>query len=213
MPHAQRTTTNRFPSPMDSTRHSLLVQIRDPQNSGAWAQFVDAYAPLVYRYARRQGMQDADAADITQDVLRSIVQAAGDFVYDPSRGRFRTWLYTVARNKVINQRAKQQNKAQAAGDTVTWQHLQNQPDPAADDSGEWDREYERRLFDWACERVKSEFREATWQAFWRTAVEGRSPDAVAQELGLSVGAVYVAKSRVLAAMKAEVKRLVGEEEA
>jgi RNA polymerase sigma-70 factor (ECF subfamily) len=195
-----------------STRHSLLVQIRDLNNDEAWSQFVDAYAPLVYRYARRQGMQDADAADITQDVLRSVVRSAGEFVYDPSKGRFRTWLYTVVRNKVINHFAKQRHAAQAAADTVTWQHLQDQPAPADDDQSQWDLEYERQMFEWACARVKNEFRDATWQAFWQTAVLNRPVAEVAAELGLSSGAVYVAKSRVLAAMKAEVARLVGEEE-
>src|SRR5688572_18925910 len=77
---------SRFMSDSFSTRQSLLLQIRDLNNDGAWSQFVDAYAPLVYRYARRQGLQDADAADITQDVLRSVVRTAGEFVYDPARG-------------------------------------------------------------------------------------------------------------------------------
>lgn len=195
-----------------STRHSLLIQIRDLTNTGAWTQFVDAYAPLVYRYARRQGLQDADAADITQDVLRSVVRTAGEFVYDPQRGRFRTWLYTVARNKVINFLDKTRHAARTASDTATWQQIHEQPDPQSDDQSQWDLDYERRMFDWACERVRHEFRDATWQAFWLTAVEGQPPAEVAAQLELSVGAVYVAKSRVLAAMKAEVERLVGEED-
>lgn len=196
-----------------STRQSLLLQIRDLNNDGAWSQFVDAYAPLVYRYARRQGLQDADAADITQDVLRSVVRTAGEFVYDPTRGRFRTWLYTVTRNKVINHFAKAKHVAQTAGDTVTWQNIHEQPDPIAGDESEWDHEYERRMFDWACERVRGEFRDATWQAFWLTAVEGKPSTEVAAQLEMSVGAVYIAKSRILAAMKVEVARLVGEDEA
>ncbi len=195
-----------------STRHSLLIEIRDLHNEAAWAQFIDAYAPLVYRYARRQGLQDADAADLTQDVLRSIVRAAGQFVYDPAKGRFRTWLYTVSRNKVINYLAAQKHVAQAGADTCAWEQVNSVPDPTPNDSAEWEREYERRMFDWACERVKNQFREASWQAFWRTAVEGKGAAEVAEELAMTVGAVYIAKSRVLAAIKGEVERLVGEEE-
>lgn len=195
-----------------STRHSLLVQIRDLHNEEAWSQFVDAYAPLVYRYARRQNLQDADAADLTQDVLRSVVRTAGAFVYDPSRGRFRTWLYTVTRNKVLNYLAAQRNVAKAIADTAAWEQINAVPDLNADDSAEWDRDYERQIFQWACERVKGQFREASWRAFWLTAVDGRSPPEVAEELGMTVGAVYIAKSRVLAAMKVEVENLVGEDE-
>jgi RNA polymerase sigma-70 factor (ECF subfamily) len=194
-----------------STRASLLIQIRSLENTTAWEQFVEAYAPLVYRYARRQGLQDADAADITQDVLRSVASAAGDFVYDPARGRFRTWLFTVTRNKVLNHKAKR--VAQPAADTATWHAIDSVPDPAEADSAAWDLEYERQMFRWASERVKPQFREATWQAFWQTAVENRPAAEVAADLQLSVGAIYIAKSRVLAAMKAEMQRLVGEEEA
>lgn len=194
-----------------STRQSLLVQIRDLNNDGAWTQFVDAYAPLVYRYARRQGLQDADAADVTQDVLRSVVQTAGEFVYDPSRGRFRTWLYTVTRNKVLNHLAKARHAPQVAAETDLWQQIEGAADSASGDASVWDRDYERRMFEWACQRVRENFREATWQAFWMTAVEALPPQEVAQRLEMSVGAVYIAKSRILAAMKDEVARLVGDE--
>lgn len=192
------------------TRHSLLLQIRDLNNNDAWSQFVDAYAPLVYRYARRQGLQDADAADLTQDVLRSVAKAAGEFVYDPARGRFRTWLFTVTRNKVLNFLAAQKNAAQA--DTATWYRLESLPAPSTEDSAEWNREYERQLFDWACQRVQPQFRGPSWQAFWQTAVENRPAAEVASALQMSVGAVYIAKSRVLAAIKAEISRLAGDDE-
>jgi RNA polymerase sigma-70 factor (ECF subfamily) len=192
-----------------STRHSLLVQIRDLHNDLAWGQFVDAYAPLVYRYARRQGLQDADAADLTQDVLRSIVRAAGEWVYDPAKGRFRTWLYTVTRNKVLNHFSAQKHVALAGGDTETWHQLPAPPDPQTD-SAEWERDYERRVFEWACQRVQPQFQTSTWQAFWLTAVENQSPAEAARLLEISVGAVYIAKSRVLAALKTEVKQLAGE---
>jgi RNA polymerase sigma-70 factor (ECF subfamily) len=194
-----------------ATRQSLLVQIRDLDNNAAWAQFVDAYAPLVYRYVRRQGLQDADAADLTQDVLRSIVRAAGEFVYDPSKGRFRTWLYTVTRNKVINHWAARKHAAVGTGDTQSWNDLAAPIDPE-NDSAEWDRDYQRRVFDWACERVRPGFRDASWQAFWLTGVENKPAAEVASTLGISVGAVYIAKSRVLAAMKEAIKELAGDEE-
>ena len=80
-----------------TTRVSLLVRIRDLRDSNAWGEFVEIYGPVVYDYGRRRGLQDADAADMTQDVLRSVAGTIGDFRYDPRRGSFRSWLFTVAR--------------------------------------------------------------------------------------------------------------------
>src|ERR1700739_4499560 len=85
-----------------TTRPSLLVRIRDAADHQAWSQFVEIYGPLVYGFARRLGLQDADAADITQEVLRAVAGAARKLVYDPRRGSFRGWLRTVVRNKVRN---------------------------------------------------------------------------------------------------------------
>src|SRR5438445_11094512 len=85
-----------------ATRASLLVRLRDPHDKEAWAQFVQVYAPVVYGFARKRGLQDADAADLMQDVLRAVLMNAGRLDYDPSRGSFRPWLYTVTRNKLAN---------------------------------------------------------------------------------------------------------------
>src|SRR5438552_1369435 len=79
------------------TRASLLVRLRDGHDREAWRQFVDLYAPLVYGFARRRGLQDADAADLMQDVLRAVSGAAGRLDYDPAKGTFRSWLFTVTR--------------------------------------------------------------------------------------------------------------------
>ena len=78
------------------TRASLLLRLRDPRDVEAWGEFVEVYGPLVYDYGRRHGLQDADAADLTQEVLRAVAWSAGEFRYDPSRGMFRSWLFTVA---------------------------------------------------------------------------------------------------------------------
>src|ERR1700732_2246043 len=93
------------------TRASLLVRLRDPQDEAAWANFVDLYAPLVYGYARKQGLQDADAADLSQDVLAAVAGSIGRLEYDPKRGAFRNWLFTVVRRKISNWRSAQAGKA------------------------------------------------------------------------------------------------------
>ncbi len=193
------------------TRASLLVRIRDARDADAWAQFVQVYASLIYGFARKRGLQDADAADLMQEVLRSVAGAAGRLDYDPRRGSFRGWLFTVTRNKISNFLAARRHQVRASGDPDAHELLQEQEAPADGEAGLWDREYERRLFDWAAEQVRGEFHDSTWQAFWQTAVEDKSPRNVGAALGMSVGSVYVAKSRVLARLREEIRQLQDEE--
>src|SRR5262249_33589178 len=148
-----------------STRASLLVRLRDPQDGAAWTQFVELYAPVVYGYARKQGLQDADAADLTQDVLRAVAGAAGRLEYDPARGSFRNWLFTIVRRKLSNRRSAQQNRTQGSGATETHLLLEQLPAPEVEEA-----EWEDQLFGWACAQVRREVSEVTWQAFWRTAI-------------------------------------------
>ncbi len=190
------------------TSASLLVRIRNGRDQEAWEQFVQLYAPVVYGLARKRGLQDADAADVMQDVLRSVVGAAGRLQYDPSRGTFRSWLYTIARNKIFNfLSANRNNPARGAGGTGAHDRLEAVAGSEWEFAEAWDEEYERNLTALAMERVRGEVQPATWQAFWQTAVEGKPGRDVAADLGMSAGAVYVARSRVLARLKEEVGRL------
>jgi RNA polymerase sigma-70 factor (ECF subfamily) len=182
-----------------ATRASLLVRIRDPHDQEAWRQFVDIYASVVYGFARHRGLQDADAADLMQEVLRAVSRSANRLDYDPSRGSFRGWLYTVTRNKLYNFLNGRKNHERGSGDSGAQERLEEQAAPV--DDALWDQEYERRLFDWAAEQARPEFQDATWQAFWQTAVEGKGAKEVGDRLGMSLGAVYVAKSRILARLK------------
>jgi RNA polymerase sigma factor (sigma-70 family) len=194
------------------TRASLLVRIRDGRNQEAWRQFVQLYAPLVYGFARKRGLQDADAADVMQDVLRSVAAAAERLHYDPARGSFRGWLYTVARNKIFNFLEAGRNKlGRGSGDTGVHERLEALAGPEWGLAESWDEEYERNLAALAMRRVEDEVQPATWQAFWQTAVEGRHGREVGDALGMSAGAVYVARSRVLARLKEEVLRLQDED--
>jgi RNA polymerase sigma factor (sigma-70 family) len=182
------------------TRASLLVRLRDPRDETAWAEFVDLYTPLVYGYARKQGLQDADAADLSQEVLRAVAGAVGRLEYDPRCGAFRNWLFTVVRRKLSNWRAAQTNRVRGSGDTATHQLLAQCLAPA-DMEQEWETEWQQRLVAWACEQVRRDVAPATWQAFWRTAIDGQPGKQVATDLGLSIAAVYHARGRVLARLK------------
>jgi RNA polymerase sigma-70 factor (ECF subfamily) len=194
----------------ETTRVSLLVRVRDPKDEAAWLEFVALYAPLIHRCAKRFGLQEADADDVTQDVLRTTVRTMPAFEYDARRGRFRGWLRTLTMNQVRDHLSRGKRPGQGTGDTGMHQWLKEQQDNSESDEEFWEREYRERLFQWAAERVKALFREATWRAFEETTLAGRPAEEVASELGLSVGAVYIAKSRVLAKLKEEVETRLGE---
>ena len=192
------------------TRPSLLLRIRDARDDQAWAQFVEIYAPLVYGYARKHGLQNADAADLTQEVLRRVARSVDQLEYDPKRGTFHGWLLTVTRNALRKYWSRRQRYPQASGDTAVQALLEEQSDGADADAAAWDQEHEWRLFHLAAGQVRSSFQQSTWQAFWETAVEGKSPKQVASSLGMSPGAVYIAKSRVLARLREHIDQLLGD---
>jgi RNA polymerase sigma-70 factor (ECF subfamily) len=134
----------------------------------------------------------------------------GRLDYDPQRGSFRGWLFTLAHRRLHDLLAGQRRQCQGSGDTGTQQVLDAQPVPA-EDTALWDREYQQRLFTWAADQVRDDFHETTWQAFWQTAVEGRGGKEVAERLGLTVAAVYLAKSRVMARLRDQIRQLEGED--
>ena len=189
-----------------STRPSLLVRIRDRQDHQAWAQFVEIYAPLVYGYAQKHGLQDADAADLTQDVLRAVARSAPRFEYDPRRGSFRGWLFTVVRNELRDWFSAQRRHAPGSGDTDAHKRLEQQPAPPDD----WEQDYQRQVFSLAVEQVRQDFQESTWRAFWLTAIEGKTGKEVAGIVGMSTAAVYLAKRRVVTRLKEQIEYLQAE---
>jgi RNA polymerase sigma-70 factor (ECF subfamily) len=192
------------------TRESLIARVRDPRDSVAWEQFAAIYLPMVRAYCVRRGLQEADAGDITQDVMAAVARAVRNFEYDPRRGGFRNWLFTVTRNQLgafFEQHARR--KDQGSGRTSIQQMLRQQPDDA--ETQEWDREYRQHLFEWAARQARADFEGATWKAFVLIAVESRPAAEAAEATGLTLNAVYVAKSRVLARLR-ELVRSVAEED-
>ncbi len=187
------------------TRASLLARLSDPKDREAWRQFVDLYGSLIYGFARRRGLQDADAADLTQEVFLAVARSAGHWQYDPQRGTFRGWLYGITRNKIAKLLERRHSQPVGSGDSNAQQRLAQEPSPGPDQEAVWEQEFQQQLFRVAADRVRDSFAPATWKAFWKTAVEGRNAAEVAAELGMSVGAVYVAKSRVLARLTEQIQ--------
>jgi RNA polymerase sigma factor (sigma-70 family) len=189
-----------------TTRRSLLVRLREASDREAWQEFVALYAPLVYTLARKRGLQDADAADVAQEVFHKISVAIKEFEYDPDRGSFRGWFLTLTRNRLHDYLARRKQPCRGSGDSAAKAMLEELP-CQQEEEALWEREYEQRVFAWAVQRVRPRFKEQTWQAFWQVAVEGKSGVEVARALGMTVGAVYVAKCRVQARLRVAIQEV------
>ncbi len=187
------------------TRPSLLLRLRDARDDLAWREFVRLYTPLVHGFVRKQGLQDADAADLTQEVLRSVASAIGRLNYDQRLGSFRGWLFTLVRHQLSDFRDRTRRQICTTQDGSQQDQLEQCPAAADGLEAEWDREWERHLLAAAAELVKVDVQPATWSAFWRTAVDGHQPAEVAADLGMTVAAVYLARSRVMARLRQQVR--------
>jgi RNA polymerase sigma factor (sigma-70 family) len=192
------------------TRSSLLLRLRDSRDERAWYEFVEIYGPLLHRLARKRGLQEADASDLAQEVYRTVARAIERGDYDPDKGSFRGWLFKIARNLMINLLISQSRHPKGTGDSEMVALLEAQPAPHTEESALIDSEYKLRLLQWASERVRGEFSETTWAAFWRTGVEGARAKEVAEAIGLTPGAVYRCKSRVMARIREEIAEVEGE---
>lgn len=193
------------------TRNSLIIRLPDQGDQDAWGQFVAIYDPLIYRLARMKGFQDADARELVQEVLLAVSKAVHRWEPDKNRGRFRDWLFRIARNLMINFMTRRKHQSIASGDEYFAALLEQKIDPASEQSALFDLEYGRQMFLWASDRVREQVTLQTWKAFWKTTVEGQAVPATADELGMSTGAVHIARSRVLGRLRLEVVALEREQ--
>ena len=194
-------------SEQPTTRASLILRLRHPDDAAAWQEFVDIYQPLIFRLARARGLQEADAFDTTQEVLARIATVINRWDPDPKLGSFRGWINRITRNLVIEFLRSRNRFPKTSDDSSIQQLLSQQPGRSAE-SDLFDLEHERQVFAWASERAQHHFKPQTWRAFWMTAVEQVPVDEVARALQISNGAVYIARSRVMAQLRKTVQQFV-----
>lgn len=190
---------------LPQTRQSLLLRLGQ-HSKDAWSEFLEVYEQAIYRFSRRRGLQDADAWDVTQDVLAAVEKKLDSWEFDPAKGKFRGWLFRVARNMAVDKVIQQSRRAAASGDTRVGQLLAEFPESQEEQSTVFQVEYRRTLMHWAVEQIKPEFKETSWRSFLLTAVDGHKPEQVAKDLGISVGSVYAAKFRIVARIRKLVAR-------
>lgn len=197
-------------SPTPETRASLVVRLRSARDEAAWAAFLTIYEPLILRLMRKHGLQESDSRDVCQQVLAAVAGDIEQWKPDGAKESFRRWLFQIARNRVIKFLVKERREVLAKGGTDAQLALEGVPDSHASLSTEFEREYRQQLLLCAAEQIRGEFRETTWQAFWRTCIDGRSVAEVSEELGTSVGNLYVARSRIIARLRVRVSELQAE---
>ena len=195
-----------MPNDSPETRLSLIGRLHDKDDGDAWSEFVQTYEPLILAVACQRGLQYADAAEVTQEVLNRVANSIQKWDPDPAKGTFRGWLYRVTRNLTIDHLRREKRWRSVSQP----EEIDQIPNPTEDESREFRLEYERQLFKWAAGRVKTLFKHDNWQAFWLSAVEGRSIDEVSKELGISRGKVYVARSRVMTRIAVEINKKLEE---
>jgi RNA polymerase sigma-70 factor (ECF subfamily) len=186
---------------MHTTPVSLLERLRRPEDASAWVRFVELATPFLFDVARRNGLQEADAADIVQDVFVVLAQKLPEFRYEPARS-FRSWLRTILLNRCRDQRRRRATYVEFTADPPMSAEAADSAECFADD------EYRQALAVRALRLMQAEFSEATWRACWEQVVNDRAAAEVAEELGMTINMAYLARSRVLARLRQELAGLV-----
>lgn len=185
-----------------TTSPSLLLRVRNADDGGSWAIFVDLYAPMIRRYCRRRGIQESDVDDLVQEIMTLVSQAIRKFDYEPDRGRFRAWFSTIITNRVKTFLSPISTVNPRSANPADPSRLEHNCHTSSD--LEWDTIFLQEVLRFACDRIRHRFEAKTWSCFEMTWLDQQSASEVATFLELSVHTVYVNKSRVLQQLEREI---------
>ena len=196
---------------MSDTRISLIMRLPRTADGVAWREFVELYEPLVLRFARGRGLKEHDAHELVQRVLVAVAGSVHRWQPDPDRGSFRSWLFRIARNQLIKQ-VTSLARERSVGGTSNFVKLHHDLAESQDLQSEHiEREYRQAIFEQAAAQVRQAVLPQTWQAFVMSTIEDIAFQEVADRLNMTVGAVYIARSRVIARLRQAVQLLEAED--
>jgi RNA polymerase sigma-70 factor (ECF subfamily) len=186
----------------------LLQRLRGGTDRPAWERFDQLYRPFIHGWLLRQSTPRQDVDDLAQEVMSLIFQELPNFQHNGRAGAFRTWVRLITTNRLRTYWHGGRGRPVATGDTQFLQALQELEDPHSTLTRRWEKEHDAHIVARLLELMAQEFEPATLQAFRRLTFENAAPQAVADELGMSLGAVYIAKSRVLRRLREEAREVL-----
>ncbi len=195
---------------MNETSLSLLARIRQSDDSDSWNRLVELYAPLMRGWLRSYEVSGADADDLVQDVLTVVSQELPKFNHNERTGAFRSWLRRILVNRLQNYWRRRKQPPPAKGGSSLLEQLKQLEDDNSGLSRIWNEQHDRDVIARLIDLVRPRFQPKTWEAFRRQMFDGQKPGQVAAELGMTLGSVYMARNRVLAALRREADGIVDE---
>jgi RNA polymerase sigma-70 factor (ECF subfamily) len=185
-----------MPPTVEKTSSSLLRRLKNPDDQASWGEFVALYEPLLIRYVRKKGLDEHNARDVVQNIFVTLLRALPNFELDRAKGRFRTWLWQVTHNAVVDwDRARKRVQKVEDKARDNWQEGREEPD------AEWDEELQKRVLEFALQKVRERTNPQTWACFEQHLLKGRAGAEVGAELGLPANTVYVYAARVMARVR------------
>ena len=193
---------------MNETSLSLLARVRESSDDDAWRRLVDLYDPLLRQWLQNHDVQASDADDLTQEVLEVVVREVADFQHNERTGAFRTWLRQILVHRLRNHWRARKYRPSVDGGTAILDRLNELEDETSQLSQIWNREHDQHVISRLMELIRPRFQAKTWEAFHRQLFAGQQAEQVAAALDMPIGSVYVARSRVLGALRREANGLV-----
>jgi RNA polymerase sigma-70 factor (ECF subfamily) len=193
---------------MAETSTSLLDQLRLASAEEAWVRLVDLYGPLIRGWLRKHGLPQQDADDLVQEVLTVVIRKVPAFERQPRAGAFRKWLRTITVNCLRDFWRSRRNRPAATGNSDFQAMLDQLDDPESDLSKVWEAEHNQHVTQKLLEIIRPSFEPRTWEAFRLVTLDGQDANSVAESLGMSTNAVFIAKSRVLSRLRQEGQGLI-----